>query len=219
MAFFNLTFGNTYPHIYKVMNEDYAAICKIVNRLHDLSTRKSFESNGSSAKRDVCLYLVEHLLVLTDTHFENEQGLMRNYGYPLVDQHTAEHAVLIGTIETLHIVLRDGIPLSAERVALLKEWLVRHVGLSDSALAIFLSNCNDKRSIKRRDLSTKGCCPISLALTLSDTISQETINSNRQHFECHEARKEERQRNYDYNHANRISYDEEKQYHDRIWYS
>lgn len=218
MAFFNLIFGNTYPHIYSVMNEDYTEVCKIVSRLRDAAKNHCQCDADSVEKQKVCQYLVNSLCDKVRTNFENEEGLMKNYNYPFLRQHAMDHLVLIRTIENIQLSLRNGAALTLEAILILKEWLVRHIGVADNHLAVFLSSCKDKRTVKRRDLSARGGYPLALAFSVSDTVSPDVVCANRLDCAAHEERIEDRVQKHDVECDARITDAEQKRMQDRIWY-
>ena len=84
--------------------------------------------------------LLEFLLVYCREHFEAEEALMRRIGYPLVEEHAAEHAAFASEVAGLYETLgRDG--LTARLVLAVDRrvtgWLADHVYTSDLALGRF----------------------------------------------------------------------------------
>jgi hemerythrin len=84
--------------------------------------------------------LLEFLIVYVREHFEAEEALMRRIGYPLLEQHAAEHAAFAAAVAELYEALaRDG--LTARLVLAVDRrvtgWLADHVYTSDLALGRF----------------------------------------------------------------------------------
>jgi hemerythrin len=84
--------------------------------------------------------LLEFLLVYVREHFEAEEALMRRIGFPLVEEHAAEHAAFAADVAQLYEALgRDG--LTARLVLAVDRrvtgWITDHVYTSDLALGRF----------------------------------------------------------------------------------
>ena len=219
MAFFDRFLSNTCPRIYSVMNEDHAELYKIVARLRDVSGWRCKTEDDRAEQRKLCQELVDKLVADSIAHFEREEGLMHRYEYPLTRQHTKEHVLLLRTIETFQIELRTGATaITAETVAYLKDWLTRHIGNSDKHLETFLSRCTDKRTVKRKDLSTEGHHPLSFLFQVNDAVPPEVAAANRSFRAQYEAGKEERMLAHEADARYRLEEAVDRRLQDRIWY-
>ncbi|MEI6559543.1 MAG: hemerythrin family protein [Rhodospirillaceae bacterium] len=219
MAFFNRVFGNSCPRIYSVMNEDHAELYKIVARLRDAGGWRCKTDEDRAEQHRVCLDLVDKLVADSVAHFEREEGLMRRYEYPQLRHHAMEHVVLLRTIENFQIGLRSGdTTINPETLVYLKDWLTRHIGGADKHLETFLAGCTDKRTQKRKDLSTAGRHPWSFLFKVNDAVPPEVAAANRSFRAQYEAGVEERKQAHEIDRESRLSDAEQKRLQDRIWY-
>ena len=193
MAFFERFFSNTPPRIYSVRNEDHVELYKVVARLRDVAGWRCKTEDDRAEQRKLFHELVGKLVADTVAHFEREEGLMRRYEYPQTRQHANEHVILLRTIETFQIGLRTGsTAIAPEAVSYIKDWLTRHIGTSDRTLESFLAGCADKRTTKRKDLSTAGSHnPLSFLFSVNDAVSPEVAAANRSFRAQYEAGKAE----------------------------
>ena len=85
--------------------------------------------------------MLEELLRFTATHFAHEETLMRDYGFPQLKQHEAEHQALIAHATNL---LRKITPNRPVRVAIasayLTDWAEHHILHSDKEVGQFLAD-------------------------------------------------------------------------------
>ncbi|MDK9704507.1 MAG: bacteriohemerythrin [Sulfuritalea sp.] len=73
--------------------------------------------------------LVE-LTGFVNVHFAVEEALMRLHGYPDLEAHIAAHrAFSADLVEIKQMSIREDV--SREMTAMLKDWLVRHIGVAD----------------------------------------------------------------------------------------
>ena len=218
MAFFSFLFGITNQHIYSVMNDDYAELCDIVSQLRDAAKHHVSGDEDRDRKQRDCQDLVDTLLTNAQSHFKNEEGLMKNYAYPLTRQHSMDHLVLLRTIETIRLNLRMGKSIAPDHVTMLRDWLDRHIGGADNDLSAFLASYQDLRDIKRKDLSDLSRPSLSLAISVNDTVSQDVVGTNRSASSAYAARCEGWKHKQNSDRADRPTDTELRQMQDRIWY-
>ena len=167
--------------IYSVLNDDHAKLYNIVSRLKETSGWRCITDDDKIEQRKACQELVDSLVAETIAHFTREEGLMKRYDYPLTKVHAADHMVLLRTIENLQLKLRNGnTSITPETITYIKDWLTGHIRVADHLLENFLAGCKDKRTEKRKDLSTKGSHPLSFLFSLFDKVSSGVVNANRQ---------------------------------------
>jgi len=69
-------------------------------------------------------------------HFQCEERLMREYGYPDLGEHEREHAMLLAELKTLIGRLERGEEmLDTTTMEALRSWLVTHILFADRAFA------------------------------------------------------------------------------------
>ncbi|MEO8662283.1 MAG: bacteriohemerythrin [Bryobacteraceae bacterium] len=126
-------------------NQDYSGGIEAIDDDHrKLVTLLNELSVGLASDRPVrnLKLTLEALAKQTQNHFANEERLMRQHFYPDVLKHKAEHAKLMGQVQTLDAAVRSGrMALSQELVTFLEHWVVSHTLGMDKALATFLQAC------------------------------------------------------------------------------
>ena len=105
---------------------------QLINRL-----RNAVESGEGKA---ACAKALNGIIDHAKTHFELEQRLMTQHQYPKLEQHAAEHAMLIR--QALDHRQSFDVDTAAGRSALMQFpeiWLAYHILFSDKELAAFLA--------------------------------------------------------------------------------
>lgn len=83
---------------------------------------------------------MDFLVNYTEEHFHDEERLMRDWNYPGVMAHEAEHARLIDQVQQLQAKLAAGHPVTIDIAVFLADWLKRHINESDMAYVAFLKS-------------------------------------------------------------------------------
>lgn len=84
--------------------------------------------------------LMADLLTLAKVHFEHEEQIMAEYGYPGRDGHAGEHRGLLKRLETLNGVLQTKEPHKVELVlAFITDWAELHLLQGEKDLGAFLA--------------------------------------------------------------------------------
>lgn len=87
----------------------------------------------------VLRHQLDDLLALLETHFRDEEDLLRRQDYPELLEHVAEHSALLG--ELAHIKVRyeqSAAPLASMVATFLSGWLRHHISEGDFLYAKFL---------------------------------------------------------------------------------
>jgi len=115
-----------------VMDADHQALAELFNQLADaVEKRKERDSYGS---------MLDNIIARAQTHFDREEKLMAEHGYPKFDQHKAEHAMLISQALNYRATFARDAAESPVAVAHFPEvWLAFHILFSDKELADFLA--------------------------------------------------------------------------------
>lgn len=80
----------------------------------------------------------DRLKTYTENHFSAEEAYMKKIGYPDLDSHSSEHALLLIRTNTLRKMLKDGHSLSAQGASrFVTEWIVDHIMESDKKIGTF----------------------------------------------------------------------------------
>lgn len=128
-----ISWDHTLKTAHARMDADHKALAELFNLLpHALEHPKG---------KDYCAKVLDDIIQHATTHFDLERQLMAQYHYPKIEQHTAEHAMLIE--QALHYQATfDDIDPRGSRIALLRfpeVWLGFHILFSDKELADFLA--------------------------------------------------------------------------------
>lgn len=105
------------------LDEQHKLLIEMINDLHGVIVNKS--------NPGVVCEVLERLLHYTRTHFEDEEILMRNSGFPGYEAHKVRHDQFIGEVEVLQ--RRAKISHGSEQLVgmemlfKLKDWLVDHI--------------------------------------------------------------------------------------------
>jgi hemerythrin len=112
-----------------VIDTQHKALFDAVNRLAD-----SFKDGTSkSAVKDSMDFLVNY----TVEHFQTEEKVMKDMGYPKLTSHMAEHAQLVTKAQALQAKLVEGRPVTMEVSTFLADWLKHHINEVDMGYVEF----------------------------------------------------------------------------------
>lgn len=129
MAF--LSWRKDYAVGVKQIDAEHRGLFDLINALHDTQARA-----GSS--RDAARIL-NRLVAYAEEHFQHEERLMSDSGYPLLDAHREQHSAFVASIFAINERLAlDTVRAGAEILPFAKNWLVKHIIRSDMEIAEFL---------------------------------------------------------------------------------
>lgn len=102
----------------------------------------SDESASLANKQTAFADLVDHALA----HFEYEERIMRNIGYPGIDRHFREHEDLRREIGAMAegVMKGEGIEDWKGLVSLVQVWVLRHIVSSDSKFREYIQRDDDE---------------------------------------------------------------------------
>lgn len=84
--------------------------------------------------------VLRRLLDYTNKHFAEEEKLMEKHGYPKLEQHQAEHRVLINKVVAFKKDFDAGsASVTPELMAFLQKWLTDHIQTVDQGYSDFLN--------------------------------------------------------------------------------
>jgi hemerythrin len=106
------------------LDRQHQRLVQLINSLHD--------AMKIGAPRTALERIVSDLVTYTRFHFKNEERLMRQHGFPLVEEHLKEHESLTTTVMRFEEDLRAGrVALSVPLMQFLKSWLTSHIMSAD----------------------------------------------------------------------------------------
>ncbi len=130
MAFIKWTDANKVG--VKKVDDQHKGLFNILNRLHS--------SVVEGKEQSELFAIVDELIEYTVVHFQTEEELFQEYGYPRYEEHKAVHDDLTATAVDLQMKLRDGsATLSFELLDFLHDWLMEHTLGLDHDMGPFLN--------------------------------------------------------------------------------
>ena len=116
----------------EAVDEQHKVLVDLLNQLHGII----MEHRGKAA----CRAVLDRLAEYTCTHFQLEEGLMRELHYPGLEIHRQQHEDLIRQIHELQRKLdEENITITFELLHFLKDWLIRHINESDKRFGAFFA--------------------------------------------------------------------------------
>lgn len=113
------------------IDEDHRKLFNLINQLQTAIHYQTGENFEKQALDDLVDY--------TRYHFQREEGLMAEHGYPDLVAHKGEHEKMIAKVEQFLIAYQEQGHDALEGVAdFLKDWLVHHINGTDKAYSPFL---------------------------------------------------------------------------------
>ena len=107
---------------------------RLVNLINQLHTAVHY-STGEEFEREALDELVDY----TKTHFQYEEGLMQEHGYPDFEPHKAQHQKMIAKVgEVLAEYEQDQDTAMKNALSYLSDWLINHINGTDKEYSSFL---------------------------------------------------------------------------------
>ena len=123
------------------MDEDHRRLVALVNRLARDFCIRPVPSQPSQVHAPLSEAL-EELAHEARLHFQREEQVMRSDGYPELEDHKADHDLLLAELSVLTRELHDAEAESLDEpvIGALKDWLLGHALDFDRQLAEFVKN-------------------------------------------------------------------------------
>ncbi len=104
----------------KEIDDQHKKLVEIINKL----LKAQFEHKENAVLREVMIELVEY----TKVHFSSEENFYEKHRFDGLQEHKAQHRVLVNQIVHILEEMRDGkFEVHNELTAVLKNWLIKHV--------------------------------------------------------------------------------------------
>jgi hemerythrin len=117
---------------YAKIDADHKALADQFNLLADAVEKRAGDAAYAS--------LLEGIIERAEAHFDLEERLMAEHAYPKLDQHRAEHAMLVSQARNYRATFARDAAQSPVAVAHFPEvWLAFHILFSDKELAEYLA--------------------------------------------------------------------------------
>ena len=114
-----------------LIDSQHKALFEAVN---SLEASFSIGNINNAAKKSL-----DFLEKYTIEHFQTEERFMRDAAYPGLDEHTAEHSLLMSKVHDLQARLAEGTPITMDVMTFFAGWLGRHLYGTDLVMVRFLN--------------------------------------------------------------------------------
>lgn len=128
-----MTWNESYSVNVHSIDDQHKTFFTLINDLHDaMRSGKGKEVLGST---------LQALVDYTQTHFSDEERLLRLHGYPDLSKHKAVHDAFVKQTRDLQERFNSGnTMISVEVMNALKDWLIKHIQGTDKRYSDFLNN-------------------------------------------------------------------------------
>jgi hemerythrin len=117
------------------IDQQHRRLVELMNRLIAIQDEKASDDDIADILGAMTNYL--------GYHFDTEEQMMLDHGYPELESHRAEHQTFVTPTAYFIATYREGgASLKNDILLFLKEWLVEHIVKSDGAFGDFLRNAN-----------------------------------------------------------------------------
>ena len=119
------------------IDSEHRRLADMVNAFHETHLR--------GASREEIPHLLNQLIAYAEEHFQHEEKLMRDSGYPRLDEQRALHEELVTSIFAINEKFAaDRSKAGAEAMQFIKNWLLDHIVKHDMDIGDFLRNKANK---------------------------------------------------------------------------
>jgi hemerythrin-like metal-binding protein len=101
------------------------------------------KGHGFAATLDAFGKLTQYV----EAHFRDEEDLLRERGYPKIEEHIAEHHLISAELAKLYQHLLEGGDVTEELLHLARDWVIIHIGVEDMEYADFFGTRSGQPSI------------------------------------------------------------------------
>ncbi|CAA7622981.1 bacteriohemerythrin [Magnetospirillum sp. SS-4] len=110
-----------------LLDSDHRLLIDLLNQLHD--------AIDTGQSRDVIGNVVSVLAEYVEHHFQREEAIMADAGFPGMDAHLSQHRDLGGRVRRVRdrYLAGERGALAEDVVDLLKKWLTEHIQVSDNS--------------------------------------------------------------------------------------
>lgn len=113
------------------IDAEHRGLFDLVNEFHDARAR------GDAARETA--KVLNRLVAYAEEHFQHEEKLMSDSGYPRLEAHRALHSDLVSSVFAINERLEaDAGRASTEILPFLRNWLVEHIVKNDVDIGEFL---------------------------------------------------------------------------------
>lgn len=126
------TWNESYSVKVAICDSQHKKLFEIINELAD--------AMRSGRGQDVVSKTVTELLDYTNTHFQQEEALLKKTNYPQLAPHQEQHRKFVADIEALQKQPKQGHAANSVQVLnLLRDWLLNHIQKVDKQYSEYLN--------------------------------------------------------------------------------
>jgi hemerythrin len=120
-----------------IIDEQHRQLVDLMNRLIDIKQNDQSGEGVVEALGEMTNYLGDH--------FDTEEQMMIDQGYPEIDSHREEHQNFVAQTAYYIATYREtGVSLKKDILTFLQEWLVDHILKTDQDFGRFLKKMRDR---------------------------------------------------------------------------
>lgn len=127
-----VTWSAEYSVNVKELDAQHHKLFDMINELH--------EAMRAGKGKDTASAVLAKLVEYTKTHLAYEEKLMKQHGYPGYNDQKIAHDALTRQVGEYAAKLKDGKATTIEIMNFLKEWLTKHILVTDKRYAAFFNS-------------------------------------------------------------------------------
>ena len=117
---------------FEEIDNDHKQLIEIINMLDD--------AISAGNEQNVVSEILNELISYTLWHFRHEERLMQTHGDPTLFDHKKEHDNLVKEVSERQKAFLEGEPgIATKLMPFLKNWLIKHILVTDKKTAKFLA--------------------------------------------------------------------------------
>lgn len=127
-----LSWSDAYAIGNALIDSEHRELFRLVNAFHDHWQEKRDQRSIAP--------LLNQLVAYAEMHFQHEEGIMGDAGYPKLPEHRRGHEAMVDTIFRLCKALEQGDErVEMDTVKFIKNWLLDHIVSNDYLFRDFLA--------------------------------------------------------------------------------
>ena len=127
-----LSWSNEYAIGNAQIDGEHQELFRLINAFHD-HWLAQHDAQAIAA-------LLSRLIAYTEMHFQHEEAIMGEAGYPRLTEHQGQHEAMVDTIFKLRLAFeQNNARLEMETMKFVKNWLLEHIVRNDYLFRDFLA--------------------------------------------------------------------------------
>ena len=116
------------------IDKEHRHLVDLINRL--------YQFNRQGASRGDIGAVLDELVAYTANHFQTEEALFQQHGYPEQEAHSQVHRHLVEKVVDFQHKFQHGVSeMELSLLQFLKDWLINHIMKTDKRYSAFLNSC------------------------------------------------------------------------------